>query len=167
MAGGFAVLKDVSKTQVYALSKHLNASAGREGKEPPIPENTITRPPTAELRPGQKDEDDLPPYSALDPILTAYVEQGLGVEDLLARGFLPEMVFRIIGLVDGNEYKRRQAPPGIRITPRAFGRDRRMPITNRYRAESQGRERGKVEVARPRKAPDPDTRRARAAGRKG
>ncbi len=137
MAGGFSVLKDVSKSQVYALAKHLNAAAVREGKEPPIPEPSISRPPTAELRPGQKDEDTLPPYAALDPILAAYVEQGIGPGELVSRGFLPEMVFRILGLVDGNEYKRRQAPPGIRITPRAFGRDRRMPITNRYRAAAR------------------------------
>ena len=128
MAGGFAVIKDVPKTLVFELSKHLNE---RKGKEI-IPQTTINRPPTAELRPNQKDEDSLPPYSILDPILEAYVEKDESAVEIINEGFDPETVHRVLQLVDLNEYKRRQAPPGVKITPRAFGRDRRLPITNAY-----------------------------------
>ena len=130
MAGGFAPLRDVSKTWVYRLSSWRNAEAGREV----IPQATIERPPTAELRPDQKDSDSLPEYEVLDPILAGYVEEDLPPAALVERGFDPDVVARIVGLVDRAEYKRRQGPPGIKTTPRAFGRDRRMPITNRYGA---------------------------------
>jgi NAD+ synthase (glutamine-hydrolysing) len=132
MAGGFAVLKDVPKTLVYTLARHVNEVAAAEGGTPPIPQSTLTRPPTAELKPDQRDEDTLPPYTTLDPVLAAYVEEDLAPAELIARGFDPEVVSRVVAMVDCNEYKRRQAPPGIRITPRAFGRDRRLPITNLY-----------------------------------
>ena len=128
MAGGFAVLKDVPKTLVYELSKHRNAAAGK----PWIPERSITREPTAELRPGQRDTDTLPPYDVLDPILKAYVEDDWEVERIVSMGYDRALVQRIIRMVDRAEYKRRQAPPGIRITPRALGKDRRLPITNRH-----------------------------------
>ncbi|MEP6752491.1 MAG: NAD(+) synthase, partial [Candidatus Dormiibacterota bacterium] len=126
MAGGFAVLKDITKTMVYELCHYRN-TIGRA-----IPERVITKPPTAELKPDQKDSDSLPPYDELDPILRGYVEQDLGPEELVAAGNRPEIVARVIALVDRSEYKRRQYPPGVKITPRAFGRDRRMPIVNRY-----------------------------------
>jgi NAD+ synthase (glutamine-hydrolysing) len=129
MAGGFAVLKDVPKTLVYELSLYRNTI----GQHPIIPQAVIDKPPSAELRPGQVDTDSLPPYSELDPILQAYVEDDRSFEEMLAMGFKRETVERIMRLVDSSEYKRRQAPPGIKITPRAFGRDRRLPITNRYR----------------------------------
>jgi NAD+ synthase (glutamine-hydrolysing) len=128
LAGGFAVIKDCPKTRVFELARHVNAVAERER----IPASILDRPPSAELRHGQRDEDSLPPYAALDPILDGYVEQDLGREQLIARGFEAADVDRVIALVDRAEYKRRQAPPGIKITPRAFGRDRRVPITNRY-----------------------------------
>ena len=126
MAGGFAVLKDITKTMVYELCRYRN-SLGTA-----IPERVLTKPPSAELKPNQRDSDSLPPYEELDPILRGYVEQDLGPEELVAAGNRPEMVARVIQLVDRSEYKRRQYPPGVKITPRAFGRDRRMPITNRY-----------------------------------
>lgn len=129
MAGGFAVIKDVPKTMVYELS-HLR---NQTGEAPVIPKRILDRAPTAELRPDQKDEDSLPPYAVLDPILKAYVEEDRAVEDIVAMGFDRETVARVITLVDGSEYKRRQSPPGIKITHRAFGKDRRMPITNGYR----------------------------------
>ncbi len=129
MAGGFAVIKDVPKTLVYQISGHVNAQAGREI----IPQSVMTRPPSAELRPDQKDEDSLPPYAVLDPILTAYVERDKDPGEIAALGFDPQVVRDIVRLVDLNEYKRRQAPPGVKITPKAFGRDRRLPITNHYR----------------------------------
>jgi NAD+ synthase (glutamine-hydrolysing) len=129
-AGGFAVIKDCPKTLVYALARHRNT---RAGERPPIPEGILARAPTAELRPDQRDEDSLPPYERLDPILAAYVELDAGREQLLAQGLDPADIDRAIALVDRAEYKRRQQPPGIKITARAFGRDRRMPITNRYR----------------------------------
>jgi NAD+ synthase (glutamine-hydrolysing) len=135
MAGGFAVLKDITKTMVYELCRYRNSlgTAGRaQGALQPIPERVITKSPTAELKPGQKDSDSLPPYEELDPILRGYVEQDLGPDELVAAGNRPETVARVIQLVDRSEYKRRQYPPGVKITPRAFGRDRRMPITNRY-----------------------------------
>ena len=127
-AGGFAVLKDVWKTLVYRLVDER----GRRGPQSPVPESIISRPPSAELRPDQKDEDSLPAYEVLDRILAGYVEEDLGREQLIDRGLDAETVDRVIRLVDLAEYKRRQNPPGIRITPRAFGRDRRVPITNRY-----------------------------------
>jgi len=127
MAGGFAVIKDVPKTLVFDLCRWRN----RQGVV--IPPSTIDRPPTAELRPDQKDSDSLPPYDVLDPILEAYVEKDMGVAEMLAAGFDEAAVRKAVRLVDLSEYKRRQGPPGIKITPKAFGRDRRMPITNRYR----------------------------------
>ena len=128
MAGGYSVLKDVWKTLVYELARHRNGAA----KEPWIPEHTIEREPTAELRPGQRDTDSLPPYDTLDPILRAYVEDDSEVERIVAMGYDRSLVQRVIRMVDRAEYKRRQAPPGIRITPRALGKDRRLPITNRH-----------------------------------
>jgi len=129
MAGGFAVLKDVPKTLVYQLTEYRNKRAGKEL----IPRNVIVKPPSAELRPNQKDEDSLPPYSVLDPILQAYVEEDKGVEEIAKAGFDPELVKEVIRMVDRNEYKRRQSPPGVKITHRALGKDRRIPITNKYR----------------------------------
>jgi NAD+ synthase (glutamine-hydrolysing) len=132
MAGGFAPIKDVPKTLVYELATWRNAAATARGETPPIPERTITKPPSAELRPGQKDTDSLPPYDVLDPVIEAYVEDDLGVDDMVAAGFERAIVERVVRMIDRNEYKRRQAAPGVKITPKAFGRDRRMPITNRY-----------------------------------
>ncbi len=129
MAGGFNAIKDVLKTTVYRLSEHINAAAGREI----IPRATIERPPTAELKPGQKDEDSLPPYSVLDPILHAYVEDDLSMDEIVEMGHDPAAVADVIRMVDAAEYKRRQSAPGVKITPKAFGRDRRLPITNSYR----------------------------------
>jgi len=129
MAGGFAVIKDVPKTLVYELSRLVNTRAGR----PVIPQSVFDRAPSAELRPDQTDQDTLPPYSELDAILQAYVEEDRGVSDLVARGFSEETVRRVIRMVDVNEYKRRQGPIGVKITPRAFGRDWRLPIVNRFR----------------------------------
>lgn len=128
MVGGFAPLRDLSKTWVYRLCRWRNDSAGREV----VPEPTIARPPTAELRPGQLDTDSLPPYDILDAILEGYVEQGCEADELVARGFPHTRVAEVIRMVDRAEYKRRQGPVGIKITPRAFGRDRRMPITTRH-----------------------------------
>jgi len=129
MAGGFAVIKDVPKTMVYQLARYRNAQAGREL----IPSAVFEKPPSAELRPDQKDIDSLPPYDRLDPVLTAYVEEDKSVEQIVAMGIDEEVVKRAARLVDSSEYKRRQAPPGVKITPRAFGRDRRLPITNRFK----------------------------------
>jgi NAD+ synthase (glutamine-hydrolysing) len=129
MAGGFAPIKDVPKTLVFRLSKWKNASCGRII----IPESVLSKEPTAELKPDQKDTDNLPPYEVLDPILKAYIEDDKSYEEILDLGFDPYNVKRVITLVDRSEYKRRQSPPGIKITPRAFGRDRRFPITNKYR----------------------------------
>ena len=129
MAGGFAVIKDVPKTMVYRLARYRNSLAGRDL----IPEAIIQKPPSAELKPGQLDTDILPPYDVLDPILEAYVEEDRSIEEIVAMGFDEAVVRKVMRMVDLNEYKRRQAPPGIKITPRAFGRDRRLPITNRYR----------------------------------
>jgi NAD+ synthase (glutamine-hydrolysing) len=128
MAGGFAPIKDVPKTLVYELCRWRND----EGPAAPIPERVMSKPPSAELRPDQKDTDSLPPYEVLDPIVEAYVEDDLGVEEIVARGHDRATVDRIVRMIDRAEYKRRQAAPGIKITPKAFGRDRRMPITNRY-----------------------------------
>ncbi|TDI91766.1 MAG: NAD+ synthase [Candidatus Dadabacteria bacterium] len=130
MAGGFAVIKDVPKTIVYKLSNFYNVSKGSEV----IPSSILTKPPSAELRPEQLDTDSLPPYEVLDPILKAYVEDDLSAEEIISLGFKKSIVKKIIKLVDQNEYKRRQAPPGIKITARAFGKDRRFPITNLYKA---------------------------------
>ncbi len=129
MAGGFAVLKDVPKTLVYELARYKNK---KEGKEV-IPENVFLKAPSAELRPNQKDEDSLPPYPVLDPILQAYVEEDKGVEEISKMGFKESLVKEVINMVDRNEYKRRQSPPGVKITHRALGKDRRLPITNKYR----------------------------------
>ena len=127
-AGGFAVIKDVPKTLVYRL---VEVRARRDA-DSPIPETIVTRPPSAELRPDQTDQDSLPDYDTLDAILEGYVEHDLGREQLVDAGLDAAMVDRVIRLVDLAEYKRRQNPPGIRITAKAFGRDRRMPIVNRY-----------------------------------
>ena len=129
MAGGFAVIKDCPKMLVYKLSEHANARARREI----IPRTVFTRPPSAELRPGQKDQDSLPPYEELDAILECYVEGDQGVADIVARGFDAATVKRVIAMVDRNEYKRRQGAIGIKITPRAFGKDWRLPIVNKFR----------------------------------
>ena len=129
MAGGFSIIKDVPKTLVYQLARFVN----REREI--IPESTLSKPPSAELRPDQKDEDSLPPYDILDPILEMYVEKDYDANRIVAAGYDPEIVRMVINLVERSEYKRRQAPPGVRITPRAFGKDRRMPITNRYRSD--------------------------------
>jgi NAD+ synthase (glutamine-hydrolysing) len=134
LAGGFAVIKDVPKTLVYGLCAWRNSPAAAPGRVPsPIPASIIARAPSAELRPDQRDEDSLPPYELLDRILQGYIELHLGREQLIAQGLPAAEVERTIRLVDLAEYKRRQAPPGIKVTERAFGRDRRMPITNRYR----------------------------------
>ena len=127
MAGGFAVIKDLFKTMVYRVSRWYNARRGRDV----IPERVLTKPPSAELRPGQKDSDSLPEYDMLDPILKMYVEKDRSVPEMVAAGYPEDVVRRVVKLVDGSEYKRRQAPPGVKITPRALGKDRRMPITNR------------------------------------
>ncbi|HVF08191.1 MAG TPA: NAD(+) synthase, partial [Actinomycetota bacterium] len=132
MAGGFAPIKDVPKTLVYELARWRNMTAASRGETPPIPDRTIEKPPSAELRPGQKDTDSLPPYDELDPVIEAYVEHDVGVDDMVEQGFDRALVERVVRLIDRNEYKRRQAAPGVKITPKAFGRDRRMPITNRY-----------------------------------
>jgi NAD+ synthase (glutamine-hydrolysing) len=129
MAGGFAPIKDVPKTMVYDLVRWRNAQS-----EPgPIPERILTKPPSAELRPDQRDSDSLPEYEELDQVIEGYVERDMGPEDLIAEGMDPAVVWRVVDMIDRAEYKRRQAPPGIKITPKAFGRDRRLPITNRYR----------------------------------
>jgi NAD+ synthase (glutamine-hydrolysing) len=128
MVGGFALLKDVLKTDVFRLARHLNERAGCEL----IPASTIERAPSAELRPEQRDEDSIPPYAALDPVLEAYVELDRSREELLDE-FDPDVVGQVVALVDRAEYKRRQAPPGVKPRPKAFGRDRRTPITNRWR----------------------------------
>jgi len=130
MAGGFAVIKDVPKTMVYKLARHRNSSAGSEL----IPETIIDKVPSAELAPGQKDSDTLPPYELLDPILEAYVEEDKSVDQIIDMGFDQAVVRRVARMVDTSEYKRRQAPPGVKITPKAFGRDRRLPITNRFKS---------------------------------
>jgi NAD+ synthase (glutamine-hydrolysing) len=128
-AGGFAVIKDVAKTTVYRLCEWRN----RLGEGPVIPPVVLTKPPSAELRPDQRDDESLPPYEVLDPVLSAYVESDQTATELVEAGFDEELVRQVVRLVDLAEYKRRQTPPGIRVTPKAFGRDRRMPITNRYR----------------------------------
>jgi len=127
MAGGFAVIKDVPKTLVYKLAGYRNSLS------PVVPERVFTKEPTAELKPNQKDRDTLPAYEILDPILKAYIEEDRNLKEITSLGFESETVGRVLVMVDKSEYKRRQSPPGIKITPKAFGRDRRMPITNKYR----------------------------------
>jgi NAD+ synthase (glutamine-hydrolysing) len=137
MAGGFAVIKDVAKTLVYRLARWKNEQPTRHADGslgPAIPERIITRPPSAELRADQTDQDSLPPYEVLDAILARYMEQDQSIEDIVAAGFERAVVERVARLVRLNEYKRRQAPVGIRITHRAFGRDWRYPITSKFRA---------------------------------
>jgi NAD+ synthase (glutamine-hydrolysing) len=129
-AGGFAVIKDVAKTLVYELCRHRNARAGLDL----IPVTVLDKAPSAELRPDQRDDESLPPYSVLDPVMAGYVEADLSADDLVVAGFDPVAVARVVGLVDRAEYKRRQMPPGVRISGKAFGKDRRMPITNHYRS---------------------------------
>jgi len=128
MAGGFPATNDVTTTPVYGLARWRN---GRSDPAP-LPERVMTKPPTAELRVGQKDTDTLPPYELLDPVLEAYVEHDRSPEELIESGFDPQVVWKVASMVDRAEYKRRQAPPGVKITPKAFGRDRRLPITNAY-----------------------------------
>jgi len=132
-AGGFGPIKDVPKTLVWELSRWRNEEAARAGATPPVPENSITKPPSAELAPGQMDTDSLPPYEVLDALLDDYVEKDMGTAELIAAGHDPELVERVIRLVDAAEYKRRQYPPGPKISQKNFGRDRRLPITNRWR----------------------------------
>lgn len=134
MAGGFAVIKDVCKTTVFALARWRNQHDPYGTGSDPIPERIITRPPSAELRPDQKDQDSLPPYEVLDAIIHRYVEEDASIEDMLAEGFDPASVEKVTRLIKINEYKRRQAPIGIRVSHRGFGKDWRYPITNRYRA---------------------------------
>jgi NAD+ synthase (glutamine-hydrolysing) len=131
--GGYAPLKDVPKTSVWELSRWRNADAEARGETPPIPESSITKPPSAELRPGQLDTDSLPDYALLDDVLDDYVEQDRGSSELLAAGFARDLVEQVLRLTDVAEYKRRQYPPGPKISYKAFGRDRRLPITNRWR----------------------------------
>jgi NAD+ synthase (glutamine-hydrolysing) len=131
-AGGFGVIKDVPKTVIYKLAEHINKIAGREI----IPASVITRPPTAELRPNQKDTDSLPEYDLLDEILRGYVEEERSARELVEAGLPADIVKKVIRMVDRNEYKRRLCPPGVKITPKAFGKDRRLPITNHYRPEN-------------------------------
>jgi NAD+ synthetase len=137
-AGGFGPIKDVFKTLVWELARWRNAEAERLGATPPIPENSITKPPSAELAPGQMDTDSLPQYEVLDKLLDDYVEKDMGTAELVAAGHDPELVERVVRLVDVAEYKRRQYPPGPKITQKNFGRDRRLPITNRWREALPG-----------------------------
>ena len=127
MVGGFAVIKDVPKTLVYALANYRNTVSDV------IPPNSITKPPSAELRPDQLDSDSLPPYEVLDPIIEAYVEDDRPLDAIVALGYEEPTVRRVIDMINRNEYKRRQSPPGVKITPRAFGRDRRLPLASKYR----------------------------------
>jgi NAD+ synthase (glutamine-hydrolysing) len=136
--GAYAPIKDVPKTLVWQLATWRNEAAAARGETPPIPEGTITKPPSAELRPGQLDSDSLPPYDLLDAVLDAYVERDLGSADVIAEGFDPALVERVITLVDRAEYKRRQYPPGPKVSRRNFGRDRRVPITHRWREKLDG-----------------------------
>ncbi len=133
--GGYAPLKDVPKTLVWELARWRNAAAEAAGQEAPIPPNSIEKPPSAELRPGQLDTDALPDYAVLDDILDDYVEQDRGASDLVAAGFPRELVEHVVTLTDRAEYKRRQYPPGPKISFKAFGRDRRLPITSRWRED--------------------------------
>jgi NAD+ synthase (glutamine-hydrolysing) len=143
-AGGFAPIKDVPKTLIWELARWRNAEAARQGQTPPIPENSVSKPPSAELAPGQLDSDSLPDYALLDAILDDYVVKDMGVTELVAAGHDPALVGRVITMVDNAEYKRRQYPPGPKITPRNFGRDRRLPITNRWREPAPGTNPGRA-----------------------
>jgi NAD+ synthase (glutamine-hydrolysing) len=138
MAGGFAVIRDVLKTEVYELCRYRNSVSEV------IPPNVLTKPPSAELRPGQKDEDTLPPYAVLDPILEAYIERDAGIDEIVDAGHDRDTVERVIAMVDRAEYKRRQAPPGPKVTTKAFGRDRRLPISNAWRERAHGALPGKL-----------------------
>ncbi|WP_346094660.1 NAD+ synthase [Streptomyces olivaceiscleroticus] len=131
--GAYGPIKDVYKTVVFQLAKWRNRSAAERGETPPIPENSIAKPPSAELRPGQVDTDSLPDYPTLDAILDLYVDRDLGHDEIIARGYDPELVTRVLRLVDAAEYKRRQYPPGTKISAKGFGKDRRLPVTNRWR----------------------------------
>jgi NAD+ synthase (glutamine-hydrolysing) len=128
--GGFAPIKDIYKTDVWALANWRNQQAITAGQVAPIPERSITKEPSAELRPGQKDSDSLPDYKVLDKLLMAYVDQDRGFQELLNDGFDPDLVRRVLSLVDKAEYKRRQYPPGTKVSSRAFGKDRRLPMTS-------------------------------------
>ncbi len=166
-AGGFAVIKDVPKTLVYELCRYRNDRAADAGQPEPIPHEVLEKPPSAELRPDQRDDQSLPAYDLLDPVLEAYVERDRTAADLVGDGFDPAVVDRVVRLVDGAEYKRRQMPPGVRITTKAFGRDRRMPITNRYRPGHPPAV-GSAQPAQPAEAarsvePTESTQRAKAA----
>jgi NAD+ synthase (glutamine-hydrolysing) len=133
MAGGFAPIKDVPKTLVYDLCRWRNDAAATSGATSPIPEPVLSKPPSAELRPDQRDTDSLPPYEELDPIIASYVEDDMGIDEIVAAGTASrDTVARVVSMIDRAEYKRRQAAPGVKITPKAFGRDRRLPITNLY-----------------------------------
>jgi NAD+ synthase len=142
MCGGFAVLKDVYKTQIYHLSRwrnkyHPEYALGSKGRV--IPERVLTKAPTAELRPGQTDQESLPPYDVLDGILECLIEKDLGMTEIVALGFNPVIIAKVWALLDRAEYKRRQAPPGVKITPRNLSRDRRYPITNKYKERATSR----------------------------
>ncbi|MEO6605738.1 MAG: NAD(+) synthase, partial [Aeromicrobium sp.] len=134
--GAYAPIKDVPKTLVWELARWRNEVAVEHGETPPIPEDTISKPPSAELRPGQLDSDSLPPYDLLDAVLDAYVERDLGSAAVIAEGHDPALVHRVVTLVDKAEYKRRQYPPGPKVSRRNFGRDRRVPITHRWREDT-------------------------------
>jgi NAD+ synthase (glutamine-hydrolysing) len=134
--GGFAVIKDVPKTLVYELCHYRNEVAAKDGDPEPIPAGVLAKAPSAELRPDQRDDQSLPPYDVLDPLLELYVEDDATAETMIASGLDPELVLQITRLVDRSEYKRRQMAPGVRISKKAFGRDRRMPITNAFRPET-------------------------------
>jgi NAD+ synthase (glutamine-hydrolysing) len=131
--GAYGPIKDVYKTLIFRLARWRNASAEERGQTPPIPENSIVKPPSAELRPGQVDTDSLPDYDVLDAVLELYVDRDQGRESIVAAGFDAELVARTLRLVDTAEYKRRQYPPGTKISAKGFGKDRRLPITNRWR----------------------------------
>jgi NAD+ synthase (glutamine-hydrolysing) len=131
--GGYAPIKDIYKTDVWALARWRNKVALESGEVPPIPERSITKEPSAELRPDQKDSDSLPEYDVLDKVLMAYVDEDMGQDALIAAGFNKELVVRVIAMVDKAEYKRRQYPPGTKVSKRAFGKDRRLPMTSKWR----------------------------------
>jgi len=149
-AGGFAPIKDVPKTLVWALARWRNQQAEERGEPPPIPENSIVKPPSAELSPGQLDSDSLPDYAVLDSLLDDYVDRDLGAADLIAAGHDPDLVSRVIAMVDRAEYKRRQYPPGPKISMKNFGRDRRLPITSRWHEPRPGGSRGVIPPGQPR-----------------
>lgn len=131
--GAYGPIKDVYKTNVFRLAKWRNRVAAERGETPPVPENSIAKPPSAELRPGQVDTDSLPDYDVLDRVLKLYVDGDVGREGIIERGFDPEVVGRVLRMTDAAEYKRRQYPPGTKISAKGFGKDRRLPITNRWR----------------------------------